>query len=169
MAGMTSRAPEERGFTMIELMVVVLIIAILLLLGIPSYLGARERANDRAVQSNVRNAFTATRVFYNESLEYTEDAAKMRAVEPSLDWTTTVLDASSPQAAIFIKTYDQPTGTTKQTVVVIGRTNTGRCFYLRDVMGGSIAGTYYDRQGDSSGTCPVPVDPATVAAGSWTH
>ena len=47
---------SDDGFTLIELMVVVLIIAILLAIAVPTYLGARSRANDRAVQSNLRNA-----------------------------------------------------------------------------------------------------------------
>ncbi|MHB8512537.1 MAG: prepilin-type N-terminal cleavage/methylation domain-containing protein, partial [Actinomycetota bacterium] len=39
---------EESGFTLIELMVVVLIIAILIAIAIPTFLGARQRAQNRA-------------------------------------------------------------------------------------------------------------------------
>ena len=49
---------EEAGFTLIELMVVVLIIAILIAIAIPTFLGARSRAQDRAAQSSLRNSLT---------------------------------------------------------------------------------------------------------------
>ena len=52
---------NEEGFTLIELMVVVLIIAILIAIAIPTFLGAQDRARDRAAQSDLRNAFTAAK------------------------------------------------------------------------------------------------------------
>jgi type IV pilus assembly protein PilA len=67
---------EERGFTLIELMVVVLIIAILIAIAIPTFLGARQRAQDRAAQSNVRNALTAEKTFFTDGQVYTGTAAR---------------------------------------------------------------------------------------------
>ena len=53
---MRERENGERGFTLIELMVVVMIIAILVGIAIPAFLGARKRAQDTAAKSNLRNA-----------------------------------------------------------------------------------------------------------------
>src|SRR3954470_1578105 len=119
---------EEDGFTLIELMVVVLIIAILIAIAIPTFLGARDRANDRATQANVRNAFTATRVWYTDKQTYTTLPADMATIEPSLNWTTSTLGAGSPDRAVSITVYDIPGPA--QTVVVTARTRTGHCFYL---------------------------------------
>lgn len=52
---------DEDGFTLIELMVVVLIIAILLAIAIPTFLGAQDRARDRGAQSDLRNGITAAK------------------------------------------------------------------------------------------------------------
>ena len=76
---------REDGFTLIELMVVVLIIAILIAIAIPTFLGARERAQEKAAQSDARNGLTAAKTIFTDGETYTGiDAAALGAVEPSL-------------------------------------------------------------------------------------
>src|SRR5215210_5822885 len=77
---------REDGFTLIELMVVVLIIAILIAIAIPTFLGARQRAQDRASQSDLRNALTAEKTFYTDNQSYTNDTPTLKGIEASLDW-----------------------------------------------------------------------------------
>lgn len=84
---------REGGFTLIELMVVVLIIAILLAIAIPTFLGARERAQDRAAQSDLRNALTAGKVLYTDTESYDVTVAQLDGVEPSLDFVESVAAA----------------------------------------------------------------------------
>ena len=67
-------------------MVVVLIIAILIAIAIPTFLGARKRAQDRATQSDLRNALTNEQVAYTDNQAYEPNAANMKVMEPSLDW-----------------------------------------------------------------------------------
>ena len=58
------RGAGERGFTLIELMIVIAVLGILTSVSIPHYLGARSRAHCTALESDVRNAAAAASVYY---------------------------------------------------------------------------------------------------------
>ena len=163
--GPRHEADQDGGFTLIELMVVVLVIAVLLAIAIPTFLGARERANDKAVESAVRNAFASVRVYYADRLEYTADPTEMEGVEPSLDWTNTALTGGNGSNTIYIETQDVPLA--RQTVIVVGRSKAGRCFYLRDVMSGSDTGTHYVAQVPSGAACTVPAAGDSAWTDNW--
>jgi type IV pilus assembly protein PilA len=52
-------AHDERGFTLVELLVVTLILALLAAIAIPSFFGQSEKATDARAKSAVRTAETA--------------------------------------------------------------------------------------------------------------
>src|SRR5690349_25012156 len=92
------REDDERGFTLIELMVVVLIIAILIAIAIPTFLGAKSRAQDKAAQSSLRNGLTNAKGIYTDLDSYGSGAtdalrtaslvASLGTAEPSLTFQT---------------------------------------------------------------------------------
>ncbi len=81
--GLTS----EAGFTLIELMVVVLIIGVLIGIALPTFLGARKRAQDRALQTDMRTGLAAALAYYTEQYQWDGfNAATALAEEPHIDW-----------------------------------------------------------------------------------
>jgi type IV pilus assembly protein PilA len=78
---------SERGFTLVEMMVAILVIGILMLIGLPTFLGARSRAADRAAQADVRTGLAAAMTHFAEIGSFTGfDPVEARQAEPSLAW-----------------------------------------------------------------------------------
>jgi type IV pilus assembly protein PilA len=141
---------REGGFTLIELMVVVLIIAILIAIAIPTFLGARQRAQDRAAQSNLRNALTAEKSFYTDKQAYTQVQAELTAIEPSLTFA-----AAADSVPILGTVSHYANG---GTVILGTKSASNTCFYVKDVV---TTGTTYAK----NATCDAP---NSVAAASFT-
>jgi type IV pilus assembly protein PilA len=54
----------EDGFTLIELLIVLVVIGILLSIAVASFLGFRERAENRASQATLREAVPSAHAYY---------------------------------------------------------------------------------------------------------
>jgi len=81
------RMRADGGFTLIEILVVMIIIGILTTIGLPSYLGARERAADRVTQANLRTGLAASLTYFAEIGTFTGfDVVQAETAEPSVDW-----------------------------------------------------------------------------------
>ncbi len=60
----------RRGFTLIELMVVVAIIALLVAVGLPQYTGAQKKARDARIKADLKAIQNAEEVYYSTNNAY---------------------------------------------------------------------------------------------------
>jgi type IV pilus assembly protein PilA len=134
---MFSKSPKrDHGFSLIELMLVVLILAILIGIAIPAFLGYRKNANDRSVQGSIMNAAKLEAGLGADATGFEPDTAKLALAEPSLDFT------GATDESIHVVVDDAvDTGDNGQ-VLLYSRSKSGTWFGVRLVQVGSDAGRY---------------------------
>ncbi|MBN2125341.1 MAG: prepilin-type N-terminal cleavage/methylation domain-containing protein [Deltaproteobacteria bacterium] len=71
------RNKDERGFTLIELMIVIAIIGILAAIAIPQFSAYRVRSYNSAANADLRNAATAQEAYYVDNQSYASNEANL--------------------------------------------------------------------------------------------
>jgi type IV pilus assembly protein PilA len=114
---------------------------------------ALTRAQDRAVQSDLRNALTAEKVQYTDTEAYSADVTLLKQIEPSLDW--------GGKLTVVARTAS---GASPQVVCVSERSAAGTTFALADIASGPGAGTFYGKH-----ACPPVVNASSFRdfGASW--
>jgi len=143
------RLAGSEGFTLIELMVVVMIIAVLIAIAIPSFLGFRKSAQDRSAQSELRNVLLAEKAYWLENGVYTSTAAHITALEPNA-----VINAA-PASGVALSLNANGSACMTRTA------RSGNTFAIWE---SSTAGTFYGRTNLT--VCPAAA-PAGYTQGGW--
>jgi type II secretory pathway pseudopilin PulG len=128
-------------------MVVVMIIAILVGIAIPAFLGARKRAQDTASKANLRNALATAQTIFTDNQAYLASATmvtQMGTEEPSLTFVDGTLAAgkSTGPKSISVNTATVTAGLDE--IVLASASASGKCYFFRHLAtaGAATSGTF---------------------------
>jgi type IV pilus assembly protein PilA len=120
------------GFTLIELMVVVMIIAVLIAIAIPSFLGFRAGAQDRAAQATLTTADKVANMVLLDEGTFPNKATLLvllPTIETSIEWLDHQDSSTGPPQV----SLDDDNG--GQELALATLSQSGSCFYLRVING----------------------------------
>ncbi len=98
---------NEKGFTLIELMIVIAIIGILAAIAIPNFISYRRRAYNSSANADIKNIYTSAQAYFTDHPASSIAAGAVDAAHhlytygfrPTADVTTTVLANQQTQSS----------------------------------------------------------------------
>jgi type IV pilus assembly protein PilA len=181
---LAARSEQERegGFTLIELMVVVMIIAILVGIAIPAFLGARKRAQDTASKSNIRNALSTAQTVFTDNQAYGTSAVLLGLLTPEEPALTFLANTANSTKAkeISVLTANTAGSAVEDQLYLASASASGKCFFLSHISTAGVnlpSSATYDNTKPSSGSymaetatntaCSANTGAGLAVAGAW--
>ncbi len=161
---------EDGGFTLIELAIVIAVIAILIAVALPTFLGVQSKAHKSAAEQNLTNALTSAKSYFGSNgSSYTGVAAAMSGLEPSLQFSTGTTTGS---------TISVLEGQNGQSVAMATSALNGKCIYTVDIASGSSSlisstgsfktpGTYWAESAQQTGSGANKCAATTASTLTW--
>ena len=117
---------REAGFTLIEMMTVVMIIAVLIAVLIPNFLHTRRPAQDRQAQSLLRNGLTAARTIAAERGDLSAaNTTTLPLAEPETVFVDALVSGQAKDKGVSVASG-------AGYVILASLSTSGRCFAVMD-------------------------------------
>ncbi|MFQ5555497.1 MAG: hypothetical protein ACE5GC_09040 [Acidimicrobiia bacterium] len=86
--------------TLLELLIALLVVAVMMVIAIPTFQGFQDRARDRAVQTHLRDGLVLERAHWHDTGDYTALTADLGAYDPTANFWDPVLLTDHPMLAL---------------------------------------------------------------------
>jgi len=165
MASRFRRSSDEKGFSLVEMLAVMSLMAILAAIAVPTFAGSKRNGQDGLAQTSIKTGLSAERTHYVDYQKYTTDSGLLRQIESQLDFATTDAKVSGVMAAVGGAAAGSPT-LTEQAVVLVSTSESGAQYCIMNVatslaapgVNGKVApGTYYLKNPNTVTTAPTTV------------
>jgi type IV pilus assembly protein PilA len=166
---------EEDGFTLVELMVVVMILAILIVMGLPTVLGVRGRFQDRAAQTDLRNTVLSARILFTDTATFataTSAPTGLASIVPNMCYVAGTV--ATPSVATGTVACASGTGggsisvnATAAQFTAARMSSSGSCFVILDATTGTRYGETTAANCYADWATVATVTATTPAAAGW--
>jgi type IV pilus assembly protein PilA len=147
------RSQSESGFTLVELLVVMLILGILAAIAIPSFFNQRDKARDAEAKAAVRTAQTAIETY---------------ATDNNGSYAGATSDPTAPYAAGSLQSIEQTLGDVGARLTIVGATASTYEVQVESETGATqLFRIARNANGVTTNTCDVDGTAGCPSDGTW--